>query len=55
MIPCTRLQLISSFNPAISIVPPNRKALHIGVTASRASVKIAHVLGNCLGFASVML
>ena len=55
MMPRTRTGLMSSLSPAISIVPAKRSAPPIGVTATRASVRIAQMAGNCRGFASVRL
>ena len=55
MMPRTRTGLMSSFRPAISIVPPKRSAPPIGVTATRASVRIAQIGGNCRGCGSVRL
>ena len=53
--PRTRAGLMSSFSPAISIVPPMRNDVPIGVTATRASQKMAQICGNCLGLGSVRL
>ena len=36
-------------------MPPTRNRPPIGVTATRASVKMVHSVGNCLGFAMVRL
>ena len=46
---------MSSFRPAISIVPPKRSAPPIGVTATRASVRIAQMRGSRGGRGSVRL
>ena len=53
--PRTRAGLMSSFIPDISIVPPTRNAPPMGVTATRASVKMEQMRGSCLGFGSVRL
>ena len=47
--------LSSSFKPPISIVPPKRRLPSIGVTATRASVKMEQICGNWRGFGSVRL
>jgi hypothetical protein len=44
---------MASLRPAISIVPPKRNAPSIGVTATRASLKMAQRSGTCRGFGSV--
>ena len=54
-IPRTRAALIDSSIPAISIVPPNRSDVPIGVTATRASVKIEQICGFSTGRSRVTL
>ena len=53
MIPCRRVRLIERSVPQISIVPPTRSLLPIGVTATRASLSNEQRRGNSAGSRSV--
>ena len=55
MMPRTRTGLMSSFSPDISIVPPKRSDEPIGVTTTRASVRIEQILRSCRGSGCVRL
>ena len=45
MIRSTRLRVMLSFSPAISIVPPKRSDVPMGVIATRASERMVAILG----------
>ena len=53
--PFTRRRLTVSLVPLISMVPPKRTAPSIGVTATRASVRIEQSAGSSTGSRTVTL